>query len=391
MILRVPDYYSEFSCIADQCRDSCCIGWEIDVDEDTYTYYRNLKGSLGDKLRTCMYETEDNEHSFQLQEHGRCPFLNGNNLCDICLQLGEEALSEVCTEYPRFTLEYGNVRQKCLSLSCEEVGRILFEREPPVRIVEYEQGQEPEEESVMEPDNSKQQETVKYISWLEEIQNRAVSILQNRKVPIRQRMQEFLIFMKCSQEQMNGVMEEDADSKPELAALDGEINSITAMERKIEKLNQKLSYVDFNERFHAFEQMEVLDDEWEKIRLGLRQTFQKEHYEQILREFMESSCYQEADYEQLMIYFLFRYFMNAVYDYHLLSYAKLAVVFSLVIRDMDALRYWNNGKKYGLWDRIDNVRIFSKEVEHYEENVELIREAARVDAVFSVDRLLRQI
>ena len=35
MKIYVPDYYSEFSCIADKCSDNCCIGWEIDIDENS--------------------------------------------------------------------------------------------------------------------------------------------------------------------------------------------------------------------------------------------------------------------------------------------------------------------------------------------------------------------
>ena len=37
MIVRVPDYFSEFSCIAGDCKDSCCLGWEIDIDEELGT------------------------------------------------------------------------------------------------------------------------------------------------------------------------------------------------------------------------------------------------------------------------------------------------------------------------------------------------------------------
>lgn len=70
--------------------------------------------------------TTEEGNSFVLQENGWCPFLNGKKLCEICLQLGEEALSEVCTEYPRFTLEYTSVREKVLCLSCEEVGGLVF-------------------------------------------------------------------------------------------------------------------------------------------------------------------------------------------------------------------------------------------------------------------------
>ena len=35
MIESVPNYYDKFKCIADRCKHSCCIGWEIDIDDDT--------------------------------------------------------------------------------------------------------------------------------------------------------------------------------------------------------------------------------------------------------------------------------------------------------------------------------------------------------------------
>ena len=38
MILRVPDYFDEFECIAGRCRHSCCAGWEVEIDEKTFDY-----------------------------------------------------------------------------------------------------------------------------------------------------------------------------------------------------------------------------------------------------------------------------------------------------------------------------------------------------------------
>ena len=35
----LPDYYEEFKCIAQKCKHSCCVGWEIDIDDDTLAYY----------------------------------------------------------------------------------------------------------------------------------------------------------------------------------------------------------------------------------------------------------------------------------------------------------------------------------------------------------------
>ena len=43
----VPHYYKNFKCIADKCRHSCCVGWEIDIDDDTLEKYRNLEGEMG--------------------------------------------------------------------------------------------------------------------------------------------------------------------------------------------------------------------------------------------------------------------------------------------------------------------------------------------------------
>ena len=45
-----PDYYPEFSCIAGACKHSCCIGWEIDVDEEALARFSKVEGELGQSL-----------------------------------------------------------------------------------------------------------------------------------------------------------------------------------------------------------------------------------------------------------------------------------------------------------------------------------------------------
>ena len=37
-----PFFYSSFACTASNCSDSCCIGWEIDIDQKTASYYHIL-------------------------------------------------------------------------------------------------------------------------------------------------------------------------------------------------------------------------------------------------------------------------------------------------------------------------------------------------------------
>ena len=61
MILRVPEYYEKFSCIASRCKDSCCAGWEIDIDEDSYAYYNSVEGEFGTRLKESMYEADPDD------------------------------------------------------------------------------------------------------------------------------------------------------------------------------------------------------------------------------------------------------------------------------------------------------------------------------------------
>lgn len=352
MILRVPDYYEEFHCIADRCTDSCCIGWEIDIDQDTYEFYRGVGGEMGQRLALHMYDTEDDEHSFRLAEHGRCPFLNASNLCDICIHLGEEALSEVCTEYPRFSLYCENVLQKCLSLSCEEVGRILFSRTDPVKIVDYEMSMDPYEDEAAE-------------SELAHAQDGVITILQRRSMPILRRIRQALAYAGKVQ---NWLCEESGDACPKWDdSCEYEVSPA------IEKMLQD-SYEQYDFRFSVFDQMEVLGEEWSRQKALLQNTYTNQNYETMVGQYRDSGDYRENDYEQLMVYFVFRYAMNSCWDYNFYSKIVMATEFTLMLRDMDALRFFENGGHFALSDRIDLARIFSKEVEHSQENVALAEE-----------------
>ena len=101
------------------------IGREIDIDEDSYDYYMGIEGRLESAWKSRRWQKMRNIALYYGKTVG-CPFLDQNKLCDIYSEAGEEALCEVCTEYPRFVVEYGDVREKSLSVSSEEVGRIIF-------------------------------------------------------------------------------------------------------------------------------------------------------------------------------------------------------------------------------------------------------------------------
>ena len=125
-MLRVePDFYKDFSCIADRCRHSCCLGWEIDIDEESLKRFMAVEGEFGEYIRRNI-ELKPTPH-FVLSKDERCPFLQENGLCRMILTLGEDSICDICREHPRFYNELPGRIEAGLGLCCEEVCRLLNE------------------------------------------------------------------------------------------------------------------------------------------------------------------------------------------------------------------------------------------------------------------------
>ena len=144
MKLIAPSYYPQFKCIADKCRHSCCVGWEIDVDEDTLAYYQEVEGTLGQRLKESIDLSGDAPH-FRLSADERCPFLNRSGLCDLITQLGEDSLCQICADHPRFRNFYADRTEIGLGMCCEAAAQLILSQEDKVRLITLEDDGEAEE------------------------------------------------------------------------------------------------------------------------------------------------------------------------------------------------------------------------------------------------------
>src|SRR5476649_1971656 len=88
--MRYPLYLKEFKCIGGSCEDSCCIGWDVDIDKSTFKQYYKVQ----DKDMKKMFQknvSNNNNYCYaevdygtvKLKEGKRCPFLDGDNYCII--------------------------------------------------------------------------------------------------------------------------------------------------------------------------------------------------------------------------------------------------------------------------------------------------------------------
>lgn len=373
-----PDYYDEFACIADRCPDTCCAGWQIMIDEDSLEKYERVKGSFGERLKR---EIDWEEGAF-CQKKGRCCFLNEKNLCDIYGNLGEEALCETCTKYPRHVEEFEDLREYSLSLSCPVAARMMLTRKMPVSflVTEDEKADELEEEF--------EDFDLLLFTDLEDAREAILAVLQNRQLSVKQRItlvKELAIALqRCvdeerwcdmqdkieglevwkGREQNREKKEEEIQEQIEIAELAGEKEDWKTenhKQRKMQKQTQKQTehrqrgqiggtqeqaygaeesvqdrYLRKCREFAQLNSLEHLREEWEDTLKATWVTLYEQGadaYEAVYEGF--HSCFGERAAqaeryrfweglgEQLMVFFVFTYFCGAVYDNCI--YSKIAL------------------------------------------------------------------
>ncbi|MCI8769990.1 MAG: hypothetical protein HFH73_02410 [Lachnospiraceae bacterium] len=389
MTVRYPEYYENFSCIAGECEDTCCAGWEIDIDDASYEYYMQIPGKFGERLKNSIKEYQPDDdgryemHGFILKEGKRCPFLNSDNLCDMILQLGEDAICDVCTNTPRNFIEYGNAREISISPSCAEAGRLIFSDSKKTRFIEK------ETDDLLDFEES--EEELAAADAIRSARDRAISILQDRETNIYQRIVKFLAYSEKVQECFNRGEFKDIPEK----------NSVKDIKLDIERLGtlQETTYYSlFRERMKSFRELESMNEEWGLYLERMEALFFEEgkgraRYENTFQDFREYLKEQGREYqiEHLMVYYAFLFLARCVDDFNFWGKAQFCACSFLMIRDMALERFYQNGGRFLTEDFVDVVRIYAKEIEHSEENLEFLGDEFLFEDIYQCKALYKQI
>lgn len=338
MIKRVPKYFDSFRCVGKDCFDNCCIGWEIEIDTDTYEFYQDVDGKFGERLRS-----EIDDRSFKLHKN-RCAFLNEDNLCDIITELGEEHLCTVCTEYPRFTEQYGGLIELGLGMACPTASELIFKSDAELLEEEIEGETEETDEE--------------FLSRLLFARGKIFDILCGGDLPAGERIAAALCYAKSVQERINN---NDTFEGIEVRTNFDEFKNISKEELEGQMLD-------------VFDKLEVMDKRW---------TLELEN---VKKNSGEYPC-ENTFYDKLVLYFIFRYFLKALFDCDVYSKARLAAVSFLMIRRMDAARLTRNGA-FAFADRVETAQIYSKEVEYSQDNIDMLYDEFLFNDAFSLENLL---
>lgn len=338
MLIRVPDYYDRFRCLAGACPHTCCEAWEVVIDGETAARYQEISGPLGEKLRQAMTVDGDGDICFPLSG-GRCPFLDAENLCEIHRELGEEATSVTCQEHPRFTEDYGSFREISLSASCPAANALLLGSRQTLTFHTWETAEDGEESD----------------PWTEAllpVRDRMLTLLEDRSKSLRNRLAEVLLLGQAAQDLLD--REEDGQlpalasswqPEPWAAAENGGI---------------------FPAALHFLQGLDILDPAWRTL-LGRA-------------EEIAPVPVPEALLERVASYWIFRYPLKAVNDGDLLGRTALCILAVQTVERVAAV--------CGLPEAL---RQFSREIEHSQENLEALQEAFWTEPWFQLPRLLGEL
>lgn len=394
MLYTIPHYYKKFQCIAGECPDTCCAGWQIVIDDRTREKYRRAEGAFGNRLHNSI---DWKESCFQ-QYEGRCAFLNDENLCDIYQEAGKEMLCRTCRNYPRHIEEFEGSREISLSLSCPEAARLILSCREPVQFLTAEKAGEEEYEDF----------DFFLYTKLTDARDLMIRLLQERREPVSLRI---AMVLSLGHDLQRRIRSGQLFLVDQLLERYGKEGVFRRMEERIKpyRVDKKSRSRLVRELFEIFGELELLKADWpqyvKRAEQGLAQeeeqfaageeaaqvTAGEETAAEWKKETQDETSW-EIWMEQLMVYFVFTYFCGAVYDENAYGKIKLAVVSTLLICEITRGIFADPAKSSGknLFSILtESAWKYSKEIEHSDVNLGRLERLFREKSCCGLENLLR--
>lgn len=423
MIIHYPGYYKKFRCLAGECPDTCCIGWEITVDRETEKTYQKLrkgKSELAERLRRSV------RRRLIIPDGDRCPFLAGDGLCDLCREYGEAAMTRTCRRYPRHVEDFGDIHEVELLCSCPEAARLILSED--FRLITRNM---PERKG-----NTDGIDEERLALWFS-VREQVFAMAGDRRMPLWARMRRILAFChdvqgRLRREDTAGVealveraketacRRNGADPVPDLIDGDktgdhlqtkeermternvpGRLKEADHREKDWEKTNDvytpgKADMHNLEERFSLmadffaeFASLSPIGHGFPEL-LERSRTFlyhsedSRSRYEERQQEFSRNMPETEVCTERLLFYFLYSFVMPGFYDGNLYTKAKMAVFGAVAAEELEMAEYFRDPGKYG--KRTGDGRGNDAESVTSLENDEMVTERSAKERISALSR-----
>ena len=346
--------FAEFECIGGECPDTCCAGWKVIIDENSKKKYLGVNGAFGDELRKRIKTDASGISYFEMQKDGRCPFLNEENLCRVYRTLGPEAMCDTCQQYPRIIYRAGDILFAAISISCPEAGRMILGKTDKQQYAFDEDALEIAADS---EDWTAFNESIHAYSTIH-------SILQERDFFVRERLAAMIVYAYQMQERI--IKKEPTAALVQLFGDAYQYAPIIAqiLERK-RAIAEKIHFVRiYVKALLKTAKIPALVSEFHGIveYLSKESDNTDELWQDAFLAFDENV--PETEQEQLLVYFLFRHFMDKYKKRTIWESALFILMFYSAYRCLTIFHYMSERAFPGFEWRILMVARMSRAFEH---------------------------
>ena len=241
-------------------------------------------------------------------------------------------MCEICRQHPRFHNEYGNIRQTGLGMACEEATRLMFETK---------------EFGLSQIQGTNSESTDDFDESVLEIQLWILDLLKKKENPVEQRIEQIFDVVQGIQDHLNQT---------------GEILNTWKNDpiKKNHILSQMREETYIKNWISIYQELDFMEPKIQKM-------FCKMEPMQCM---IKEQGIDESYMEHLMSYFIYRYLMKSCEDNNLIDKVKFAILSCLIIEQMNEYCKRNHILKTPQ----EIARIYSKEIEYSQENMEIIFE-----------------
>lgn len=230
-----PEYVSKFKCDGARCNARCCKNWRIFIDKGSYEQYSQLPEAQ--EITSCMELDSEREHYvMKLRANSFCPMLTEENLCRLQRDHGENFLSITCATYPRITNNFGDFYERALTLSCPVAAEMVLFDEEPMNF-EFVNVSEKIHSNGGKIRTGELKINASLAERVLEIQGTMITILQERRLTVNQRLIVLGLFLDTLQESLH-----DKISPYELRKLTSAYNPRIFLRERIPPVIQKVSF-----------------------------------------------------------------------------------------------------------------------------------------------------
>ncbi len=148
----------------------------------------------------------------------------------------------------------------------------------------------------------------------------------------------------------------------------------------------------------SFQELDCINDEWgyflERMELlFLEENSGQKRYDATLKRFIAYMKEKDLEYlwEQFMVYYAFLFLARCVDGLNFWGKAQFCVCSFLMVQDMSLERFYQNGESFTVEDCVDIARIYAKEVEHSQENLEFLEEEFLFEEIYQFKALCAQV